>query len=577
MKSETKNCQNCKHDFVIDTEDFNYYEKIKVPPPTFCPECRTIRRMVWRNVRSLYRRECSLCKKMLISMYADDGVSVMCSDCWNGDAWDQFEHAKDIDWSRDFFSQLRELLMKQPRIFQYRVGTVVNSDYGNSVVNSKDAYMTFSVIDSENIMYSESIDKSRDSIDCFTTHELDQCSWNVCSDKNYNSHFLINSQSNIDSYFLFDCTNCQHCCLSSNLRNQSYVFRNEKLSKEVYEEKMSALELHKRSGWKKAFHEFLDLMKNAIHRYAQIYSSVNTTGDFIINSKSAFESFDVQNSENIKYGVRIITSKDIMDCYAVLTGELEYETLSGSGNGSNQIGCLLCLGSREIQYSMFCRSSANCFGCVGLKNAQYCIFNKQYTKEEYTELVSKLKEHMNAMPYIDKKGRHFTYGEFYPYELSLFGYNETVAQDYFPLNESDAKPKGFNWKNREKRNYSATKDQFSLPDDIRDVTSDFLKETIECTHKGECDHQCTTAFRLYDRELDFYKQKDLPLPDLCPNCRHYQRLEYRNPMRLYKRECTCTETAHDHSSKCANQFETTYAPDRSEKVYCELCYQKSVL
>lgn len=34
-KSETKICQNCKKDFTIDPEDFKFYEKIKVPSPTF--------------------------------------------------------------------------------------------------------------------------------------------------------------------------------------------------------------------------------------------------------------------------------------------------------------------------------------------------------------------------------------------------------------------------------------------------------------------------------------------------------------------------------------------------------------
>ena len=31
------------------------------------------------------------------------------------------------------------------------------------------------------------------------------------------------------------------------------------------------------------------------------------------------------------------------------------------------------------------------------------------------------------------------WGEFFPHELSPFGYNETVAQEYFPLNEAQAK------------------------------------------------------------------------------------------------------------------------------------------
>ena len=82
MKSETRQCQNCKKDFVIEPEDFNFYEKIKVPPPTFCPECRMQRRMAWRNERALYKRDCGLCKKSMMSMYPEDTVfPVYCKEC----------------------------------------------------------------------------------------------------------------------------------------------------------------------------------------------------------------------------------------------------------------------------------------------------------------------------------------------------------------------------------------------------------------------------------------------------------------------------------------------------------------
>jgi len=70
-KNDTKNCQNCKKDFTIEPEDFNFYERIKVPPPMFCPECRTIRRLCWRNEMSLFHRKCSVSeyKEKIISIY----------------------------------------------------------------------------------------------------------------------------------------------------------------------------------------------------------------------------------------------------------------------------------------------------------------------------------------------------------------------------------------------------------------------------------------------------------------------------------------------------------------------------
>ena len=54
MEQEIKVCQNCKKDFTIEPDDFAFYEKIKVPAPTFCPECRLQRRLAFRNERALY-------------------------------------------------------------------------------------------------------------------------------------------------------------------------------------------------------------------------------------------------------------------------------------------------------------------------------------------------------------------------------------------------------------------------------------------------------------------------------------------------------------------------------------------
>ncbi|MDP2669631.1 MAG: hypothetical protein Q8O99_01100 [bacterium] len=38
------------------------------------------------------------------------------------------------------------------------------------------------------------------------------------------------------------------------------------------------------------------------------------------------------------------------------------------------------------------------FGCSNLRNKQYCIFNKQYTQEEYEQLVPKIITHMQETP-----------------------------------------------------------------------------------------------------------------------------------------------------------------------------------
>ena len=570
-KSQNVICQNCRGQFTIEPEDFNFYEKIKVPPPTFCPECRMVRRMLWRNFRSLFKRVCGMCGKNLISMYPEDKTKVVyCTDCWNSDKRNPFLQEREYDFSKTFFEQIKELVSESPFFYIYQGGNIIRSDYTNYSLNNKDCYLSFSIVECENIFYSEIIDKSKNSLDNYAVQKIENCSYNINSDTNYNCHYMIESNKCIDSYFLFDCVNCQNCCLSYNLRNQQYFFKNKKLSKEEYEKEIKNLFLNSYTGIKKIKEYFNDIVKNkAIHRYAQIFNSTNSTGDYIKNSKNVRNSFDVQGAENISYSSRsLMGSKDCYDTTGIASGELIYESTATSLNTFKDYFCYISLGSRECQYSIICRNCVNCFACVGLTNAQYCIFNKQYSKEEYFERVEKIKKHMNDMPYVDSKGNVYKYGEFFPPEMTPFAYNLSTAIDFLPKTKEEVIEIGYPWDNKNNTFYNITIKSEDLPNSIEDVKNSILEEIISCPNKSNQNFRCSGAYKIMPYELQFYKDKSLPLPRYCPNCRHFEKLKYRNPIKLYKRSCK--------KEGCTNEFETTYAPDRPEIIYCERCYQAEV-
>src|SRR6185369_14506345 len=123
--------------------------------------------------------------------------------------------------------------------------------------------------------------------------------------------------------------------------------------------------------------------------------------------KNARYSFDCYNLENGKYVLRTFNAKDVMDTTYVL-GELCYEYASGGRQlydvkfSSNALENV-----RSVDYTDLCGSSSYLFGCVCLRSKQYAILNKQYTKEEYEELLPKILQHMNDMPYRDAKGREY--------------------------------------------------------------------------------------------------------------------------------------------------------------------------
>ena len=582
--SESKICQNCHQSFTIEPDDFSFYEKIKVPPPTFCPECRKIRRIIGRNERTLYHRGCDLCKKNIISVYPiETPFPVYCQECWWGDEWDLLEHGQEYDFSKVMFEQFLELSNKIPHQ-NLNVLNNFNCPYINQAWNSKNSYMCFDLGYGENVLYSNACHFIKDSCDNSYSKKLDLCYQCVDTRDSSMSNDLENCRNCLDSQFLFSCSGCSSCLLCSNLRNKSYCILNKQYTKEKYEERKKKYFNGSFSTRIEALDLFNKLKLSSIHKENNNTKVNNCTGNTIWNSDNCKDSFNVFQSQNCKF-VNDIDSdlKDSMDLSNAAEGELMYEGTAVSGH--NLLFDVLTGYSLDVLYSTYCLKNNNhCFACIGLRNKNYCILNRQYTKEQYEKIVPRIIKHMNDMPYIDSKGKIYKYGEFFPSELSPFCYNETIAQEYFPLTKEEALKQGYKWKDKEERNYQIDIKNEDIPDNIKEVDDTIIGKVIECAHstgstsslqasswqatKGECNEQCTEAFKIIESELQFYQRMNLPIPHLCPNCRHYQRLKQRNPLKLWHRHCM--------KEGCPNEFETSYAPDRPEIIYCERCYQQEV-
>src|SRR6185369_2436537 len=142
MKSEIRNCQNCKKDFTIEPDDFGFYEKIKVPAPTFCPECRLQRRTAWRNDWHLFKKKDALTGEMIFSLFPEEAnVKIYDRDYWWSDSWDPTSYGKDYDFSRPFFEQLKEMLAEVP-IPATSMSFVVNCHYCTNANNIKNCYFS---------------------------------------------------------------------------------------------------------------------------------------------------------------------------------------------------------------------------------------------------------------------------------------------------------------------------------------------------------------------------------------------------------------------------------------------------
>ena len=558
MNSETKTCQSCKTSFTIEPEDFAFYERIKVPAPTLCPQCRNIRRLAWREDRTLYKDTCDLCKKDIVSVYAPDSpCTVYCQKCWYSDKWDAGIYARDYDFSRPFFEQFRELLEVVPRAATTGEGSV-GCEYSHGTMFSKNCYLTFGGFRSEDCMYSMGPVLSRNVIDSFGVFNGNQVYENAQCDGVFQTKYCYFANECIDSAFLFDCTGCNECFGCFNLRSKTRHIFNKPYSKEDYKREMQKWDLGSYRIMQEAIKKFSELVLATPHRYAFITNSQNVTGDSIQNSKNCqncFHALDgVQNCKYVYYGG--LNLKDSMD--VTTSGDLSeimYESMANI-RSSRTFFSARGTSTNNVQYCEGLKESSNCFGSAMLKNKKYCILNKQYSEEEYKTMLPKIIAHMGS-----------DYGEFFPMKIALYPYNETMAFSYYPLTEEEALKRGYTWRESPKHEYIITLKSNDLPDHIRDVQDAITKEIIGCGHEGTCNHQCITAFRFTQSELDFYRKMNIALPRLCHNCRHGERLKWRNGFTLYHRKC----------ARCPNEFETTYAPDRPEIIYCDRCYKDEFL
>jgi hypothetical protein len=592
-QSETKQCQNCKQPFTIEAEDFGFYEKIKVPPPTFCPECRLQRRLTFRNERALYKRSCDLCKRTIIGAYSEKApFPVYCQSCWWSDKWDPKEYARGYDFSRSFFEQYLEFQNAVPRqhINNTASSTLINSEYTNCAGDLKNCYLIFGAMENEDCLYSHYINYSKDCVDNLYSIKNEHCYECIDIESCYNISFSHSCVGCRDSSFLFDCRNCSDCIGCVGLRNKSFHVLNLPYSKEDYFRVKEKLNLNNRSdieNFRKEYNEKLFLKFPRKHYHGQMNNGFS--GDYIANSERTKDSFYVKNAKDCKYCLWCVNAVDVYDFFAWGDLELCYENVSGGYNMYNCRFCHTAWENRNVEYSSLCMTSADLFGCIGLRNASFCIMNKQYDEAGYRDMKGRIISQMKEMPYRDKRGNVYAYGELFPIEHAPFPYADTVAQERFYLSEQEIENKGYVQTEPRTRDYTVTKKPEDLPDSISETSDSILSDVIECAHRGACDEQCLAAFRITAPELQFYRKMSLPLPTLCHNCRHYQRLKQQNPLKLWHGKCQCAgpksengvylnTAAHQHGAvQCPNEFETSYAPDRKEVVYCEQCYNAEVV
>ncbi len=559
-------------------------------------QCRQQKRYAFRNERTIYSRKCDKTGQDLVSMFPPGTRFLVYANAeWWKDDFDAIVYGRGIEWNKGIFDQMYDLQKVVPRTHtaNFSDDTLENSVYVNCAGNMKNCYLVFGAINDENCSYSAYTNESYGCMDCFFCLKSNGCYECVDIDQCYNLFFSQGSQLCRDSAFLYDCRSVSDSIACVGLRQKQYCFLNKQLSKEEFLKVKAGLFTGSYEKIQAMRRRFESLKAGYPRKFVSGEKNEESSGDFLWNTKNCkncFDTYDVQDSKNCTWFAQ---SKDCQEVFAWGNMELCYEVVSGGEQAYHSAFTLISYGCKYSYYVDHCMNCTNCFACVGLKNKQYCIFNKQYTKEQYEELVPKLIELMQR-PSSDAQLPEW--GQFFPNVYSPYGYNETVAQEYFPLTREEAlgiaKPQSvdpvetprhgraslhgpFNWSEYEAplpvMEKAITAEQMKkLPDNIDDIPDEIVNWALTCEVSGK-------LFKIIKPELRFYRENRLPIPRKHHDQRHRDRMLLRNPRTLWPRQCDCTDPQHQqHTERCSVSFETTYAPSRSEKVYCEGCYLKTM-
>jgi len=540
---ERRLCEYSDLPFAIFQGDKDFYHKIgpningiKYPclPPIRCPHERRRQKLSFRTNNRFYRNTCSLTGRAIISMYSPEKpYTVYHQDARYSDQRDPLDYGQNYQSNIPFFQQYKKLLNKVPKMALANMNNQ-NSQYANYTTQAKDCYMsTVCYMGSENISYSF---RSINSQHCSNCYHITRCQYCIgCSDLINSSqcYFVHESNNTNNCLFSTNLENCQYCLFCHNLSNKQYCIRNIQYTKEEYNKQKKQIKENDNyhQQWIKEFHDILKKRTVPAIYKKNCHESI---GNDLHNCNNAIYCNSATEFNNARYS-RGTLGSNLRD----MSGwdiEMALESINVWIQSTHFIACTSVFNSHHMYYCDNCYQwCAYCFGCVWLRNKQYCIFNQQYNKSDYFDTIEQLIQDM-----ITQGIRwHFP-----PSEVSPFGYNETRAHELYPLTKEEA----ITWwrkRHNEKQKTPQQKNNNNDPNIKRCPLSQ-------------------KAFRITQTERDLYQKWQAPLPTTHPDER-YKELHTRRAWEiLYLRHCDRTN----------EKILSVYSANATQKVYSPKAYQE---
>lgn len=270
-----------------------------------------------------------------------------------------------------------------------------NAEYTNYAGSNKNCYLLFNADGNRDCYYGYGARYNIDCLDILYNTKCELCYSCIDCTNCYNLTYSQDCMQCYDSLFVNNCISCKNYYCCKNIVQKEYCVFNKQLTKVQYNTLMESIDLGKWSNVQNIQKEFLSFAIQLPNKNLKNIKTENCSGDYLKNSKNVMLSYDIYDGQDLKYCYGL--DHDVKDCMDVNTFGLNIQLVCESSNigynASNILFTYQC--SEEISHLIYCFECfhiQHCFGCVGLHHKQYCIFNKQYTKEEYESLVPQIIE-----------------------------------------------------------------------------------------------------------------------------------------------------------------------------------------
>lgn len=543
QKPGMRTCAETGASFEITEAAFGLYKKLGVPLPTVAPHVRLRRLRAHMGGIELFPR--TIDGAQIITMYDPESPAALIDERqWYQDSHDAMQYGREIRPNEAFFEQWKAFSPTVPLPATISDPESDNCSWSLYELEFKNCYATYGGVRCSDLLYGDMCIDTSNTLDAAF---MVQSEWLYDCIEGFGCSQTFFSDSCVqcrDVYFSYGCNNCTDCFACVNLENKQYCILNVQYSKEEYFETIKKFDLsdtavvqrlkkEAATFWQKGYTCAENNIRSERSNGYDVVDSADTVGISTFKTERLYNAFDV---------ALVKDSCDLTTCSALESSVNSVVCTDGFENKMS----VSCTGCIDVEYSLQCISCEHCFGCVGLKRKKYCIFNVQYSKEEYWKKVDEIKAKMIA------RGE---YGQFFPYGTSLLAYNTSHAGAFFPLTQKQIEELG----GRFYKQKTITPDGVAntVPQKMSKVDDDILSKQFVCS-------ETQRPYRIVKPELDFHKRFNIALPTVHPSVRRKKR--YAKMQGLELKELACHE--------CGKKMMTRMDQMSSRKNVCGTCYKK---